>query len=183
MKNRGGSKVTLLGGSPGPSLGARSKRRSHQWAPRSWVCHGAQPDTAKRSYVATSPSRRPIIYGKKHWDLVCCQKCDTEVRGCWCPGPEQQRVALGTWNVTSVGGKEPTLVWEVKRHQLDLVGLTSTHSMGSGTKLWERGWTLFFSRAAQGVRCWAGLGILTSLQLSTAALEFTPVNESRLHTP
>ena len=66
---------------------------------------------------------------------------------------------------------------EVERYQLDMVGLTSTHSTGSGTKLLERGWTLHFSGVAQGVRHQAGVGILTSPRLSAAVLEFSPVNE------
>ncbi|KAK5902677.1 hypothetical protein CesoFtcFv8_007911 [Champsocephalus esox] len=66
---------------------------------------------------------------------------------------------------------------EVERYQLDLVGLTSTHSVGSGTLLLDRGWTLFFSGVAQGVRRQAGVGILTSPRLGASLLEFTPVDK------
>jgi len=69
-------------------------------------------------------------------------------------------------------GKEPELVREVEQYQLDIVGLTSTHSAGSGTKLLEKGWTLFFSGVAQGERHRVGVGILTSPRLSAAVLEF-----------
>jgi len=48
----------------------------------------------------------------------------------------------------------------VERYQLDMVGLTCTHSTGSGTKLLERGWTLSFSRVAHGVRRQAGWGLV-----------------------
>ena len=51
------------------------------------------------------------------------------------PRPWLQRLTLGTWNVTSLGGKEPELVREVERYWLDLVGPTSTHSVGSGSKV------------------------------------------------
>jgi len=68
-------------------------------------------------------------------------------------------------------------VLEVERHQPDIVGLTSTQSTGSGTKLLEMGWTLSFSGVAQGERRWAGLGILTSPRLSAAVLEFSLENE------
>jgi len=78
---------------------------------------------------------------------------------------------------TSLGGKEPELVQEVGHYQLDLVGLTSTHSVSSGTLLLDRGWTLFFSGVAQGVRRRAGVGILTSPRLGASLLEFTPVDE------
>ena len=36
------------------------------------------------------------------------------------------------WNVTTLGEKEPEMVREVESYQLDLVGLASTHSIGSG---------------------------------------------------
>ena len=67
-----------------------------------------------------------------------------------CADPWNHRLALGTWIVTSLAGKKPELVREEERYQLDIVGLTSTHSTGSGTKLLERGWSLTFSGVAQG---------------------------------
>lgn len=76
--------------------------------------------------------------------------------------PGRQSLALGTWNVTSLWGKEPELVREMERYQLDLVGLTSTHSLCSGTALLDRGWTLFFYGVGQGVRRQACVGILIS---------------------
>jgi len=42
--------------------------------------------------------------------------------------PRHHRLVLGSWNVTSLAGKEPEPVQEVERYQLDMVGLTSTHS-------------------------------------------------------
>ena len=61
------------------------------------------------------------------------------VTGLGRPRPGQQRLTLVMWNVTSLGGKEPELVREVERYWLDLVGLTSTHSIGSGSKLLDMG--------------------------------------------
>ena len=46
-----------------------------------------------------------------------------------------------TWNVTFLMVKECELVQEIERYQLEIAGLTSTHSLGSGTSLLERGWT------------------------------------------
>jgi len=86
-------------------------------------------------------------------------------------------LALGTWNVTLLAGEEPELVREVERYQLEIVGLTSTHSQGSGTELLERGWTLFYSGVTRGERRRAGVGLLVSPQLSRLVLEFTPVDE------
>ena len=66
---------------------------------------------------------------------------------------------MGTWNVTSLA----------ERYRLEIVGLTSTHSLGSGAQLLERGWTLLYSGAA--------LDLLIAPQLSRHVLEFSPVNE------
>ena len=66
---------------------------------------------------------------------------------------------------TSLVGKEPELVREVEKFRLDIVGLTSTHSKGSGTSLLERGWTLFHS------------GVATGERLGACMLGFTPVDE------
>ncbi|KAI3352245.1 hypothetical protein L3Q82_005218 [Scortum barcoo] len=94
------------------------------------------------------------------------------------PNPWTKTLAIGTWNVTSLGGKEPELkVREVERYRLEIVGLTSTHSLGSGTQLLERGWTLHYSGVAQGERRRAGVGLIIAPQLSRHVLEFTPVNE------
>ncbi|KAI3377887.1 hypothetical protein L3Q82_008465 [Scortum barcoo] len=43
------------------------------------------------------------------------------------PNPWTKPLAIGTWNVTSLGGKEPELVREVERYRLEIVGLTSMH--------------------------------------------------------
>ncbi|KAI3377613.1 hypothetical protein L3Q82_008772 [Scortum barcoo] len=76
------------------------------------------------------------------------------------------------------GGRSLSLkVREVERYRLEIVGLTSTHSLGSGTQLLERGWTLHYSGVAQGERRRAGVGLLIAPQLSRHVLEFTPVNE------
>ncbi|KAI3369110.1 hypothetical protein L3Q82_026075, partial [Scortum barcoo] len=102
-----------------------------------------------------------------------------------CPrGPGRAQPEMATWArlpghgmSPALGGKEPELVREVERYRLEIVGLTSTHSLGSGTQLLERGWTLHYSGVAQGERRRAGVGLLIAPQLSRHVLEFTPVNE------
>ena len=79
--------------------------------------------------------------------------------------------------MTSLAGKEPELVEEIKRYQLDIVGLSSTHSIGSGTKSLDGGWNLSYSGVPEHERPRAGVGILTSPRLSAAVLEFVPVDE------
>lgn len=61
-----------------------------------------------------------------------------------------------TWNVTSLVGKEPELVREVVRCQLDIVCI-SRHESFSGTSFLERGFILFHSGVALGERWrWGG---------------------------
>ncbi|TWW67270.1 hypothetical protein D4764_02G0003110 [Takifugu flavidus] len=98
-------------------------------------------------------------------------------QGPWRSDPRLHKLALGTWNVTSLVGKEPELVREVEKFRLDIVGLTSTHGKGSGTSHLERGWTLYHSGVADGERRRAGVAILVAPQLSACILEFTPVDE------
>lgn len=43
--------------------------------------------------------------------------------------PRKQSPATGTWNVTSLWSKEPELVRDAHRYQLDIVSLTSKHSL------------------------------------------------------
>ncbi|KAI3364498.1 hypothetical protein L3Q82_011284, partial [Scortum barcoo] len=77
------------------------------------------------------------------------------------PNPWTKTLAIGTWNVTSLGGKEPELeMREVERYRLEIVGLTSTHSLGSGTQLLERAGpstTLELPRVSGGELVWACL--------------------------
>lgn len=58
------------------------------------------------------------------------------------------------------GRKEPELVWEVERHQLELIRLPPKHSVASGTQLLEKGGTLRYSglsRVSGGGLVWADL--------------------------
>lgn len=58
----------------------------------------------------------------------------------WGPRPSYPwhcRLVLPTWNVPSLAEKEPELVWEEEAVLTNIVGLTSTHSAGSGTKRLE----------------------------------------------
>lgn len=85
----------------------------------------------------------------------------------------------GSWHMEHnlTGGEEPEVVREVERYQLDIVGLPSIHSIGSGTKLLNnKRWSLSYSGVAQGERLWVGVGIITSPWLAATQLEFFPVD-------
>ncbi|TWW56117.1 hypothetical protein D4764_08G0001040 [Takifugu flavidus] len=76
-------------------------------------------------------------------------------RGPWRSDPQLWKLAFGTWNITSLAGKELELAGEVERYRLDMVSLTSTHSVGLGTQVLEGGWTLFYAGVAQVVCAYA----------------------------
>ncbi|KAK3539176.1 hypothetical protein QTP86_028667, partial [Hemibagrus guttatus] len=137
------------------------------------------PSLCLRDSAGHSPKkrRRPTTRRKEHKGPVQCVLGSGHGRGPRRPKPWTKNLAFGTWNVTSLGGKEPELVREVERYRLEIVGLASTHSLGSGTQLLERGWTLFFSGVPHGERRRAGVGLLIAPQLSRHVLEFSPVNE------
>ncbi|KAK7938962.1 hypothetical protein WMY93_002288 [Mugilogobius chulae] len=134
--------------SPGPHPGARPGVGARRRAPGGRVlAHGTRPGPARKGNVEP-PSHRPTTRRKDHRGRVQCVLGGGQVEVPGRPRPCTRSLALGTWNVTSLAGKEPELVREVERFRLDIVGLTSTHSLGSGTITLERGWTLHFSGVA-----------------------------------
>ncbi|KAI3371860.1 hypothetical protein L3Q82_006739 [Scortum barcoo] len=164
---------------PGPHPGARPGVGARRRAPGGRVfAHGTRPGSARNGDVGP-PSSRLTTRRKVHEGPVQCGLGSSrQAGGPRRPNPWTKTLAIGTWNVTwhLGGGKEPELVREVERYRLEIVGLTSTHSLGSGTQLLERGWTLHYSGVAQGERRRAGVGLLIAPQLSRHVLEFTPVN-------
>lgn len=153
---------------PGPEGGQRALGGQ--------IFHVAQLGTAQRTFVATTPSRGHITYGKNSWGQVYYQKGGNEDRWYQWTGPGWQTLALGTWSVTSLRGKEPELVRDIHHYRLDMVGLPSTRSISTGTKPLDWGWNLFFSGTAQGVRHQSGVGILAvpgGLQLQPPAQLFS----------
>ncbi|KAI3374382.1 hypothetical protein L3Q82_006210 [Scortum barcoo] len=133
----------------------------------SWVTESFVPSSLDLSFLSDRKPREPscpiIKYAtisrkfrlttrrKVHEGPVQCGLSSSRGWGPQRPNPWTKTLAIGTRNVTSLGGKEPELVREVERYQLEIVGLTSTHSLGSGTQLLERGWTLHYSGVAQAV--------------------------------
>ena len=81
------------------------------------------------------------------------------------------------------GWKEPELMREVERNQLETVGLTSMHSLASGTQLLERGWTVFYSGVACSERRRAGVCAHSSPAQPPFAGAFPGECEGRLPAP
>ncbi|KAK3522456.1 hypothetical protein QTP86_011802 [Hemibagrus guttatus] len=101
--------------SPGPHPGARPGVGARSRAPggRVLAC-GTRPGTARRNDVGP-PSHRPTTRRKEHKGPVPCVLGSGHGQGPRRPKPWTKNLALGTWNVTSLRGKEPELVREVER--------------------------------------------------------------------
>jgi len=88
--------------------------------------------------------------------------------------PRRRRLVLGTWNVTSLVGKEPELVREVERYQLD--GWAHLHAQ-------HRFWNQTLGEGLDSLLFWSFPGCEAlggcgdTPWLSTTVLEFSPVNE------
>ncbi|KAI3373481.1 hypothetical protein L3Q82_021949 [Scortum barcoo] len=157
----------------GPHPGARPGVGAQWRAPGGRVfAHGTRPGSARNGDVGP-PSSRLTTRRKVHEGPVQCGLGSSRGGGPRRPNPWTKTLAIGTWNVTSLGGKEPELVREVERYRLEIVGLTSTHSLGSGTQLLERGWTLHYSGVAQAVQ--STLAFLESLG---GVLDSAPTGDS-----
>ncbi|KAI3354588.1 hypothetical protein L3Q82_019093 [Scortum barcoo] len=89
-----------------PGLGFGARRR----APGGRVfAHGTRPGSARNSDVGP-PSSRLTTRRKVHEGPVQCGLGSSRGRGPRRPNPWTKTLAIGTWNVTSLGGKEPELV-------------------------------------------------------------------------
>nr|XP_049618339.1 craniofacial development protein 2-like [Syngnathus scovelli] len=164
-------------GLPDPPSGARpgggARRRTS--GGRAFA-HGARPGIARKGNVGP-PSHGLTTCGRGQKGRVQCELGGSQRQGPWRSDPRLQKLALGTWNATSLAGKEPELVCEAEKFRLDIVGLASMHSLGSGTSPLERGWTLFHSGVTHDERRRAGVGIFIAPWLGACTLGFTPVNE------
>lgn len=114
------------------------------------------------SILGPAPPRPDIQVG------VCCQLGSRERRGllaCW-----PLRLALGMWSITSLIEGSCWRRWSSTNY---IVGFTSLHRSGSGTKPLDSVWNLFFSGVGHCKRCWAGVGIPTSPWQSTTVFKFS----------
>ena len=102
-------------------------------------------------------------------------------QGPWQSDPRLQKLALETWNVTSLKRKEPDLVHKIEKFRLDIVGLTSMQGKVSGNCPLKRGWAFFHSGVADNEKQWAGVAILVAPQLSACADSLVLLGDFNAH--
>ncbi|KAI3351343.1 hypothetical protein L3Q82_005884 [Scortum barcoo] len=94
----------------GPHPGARPGVGARRRAPGGRVfAHGTRPGSARNGDVGP-PSSRLTTRRKVHEGPVQCGLGSSRGGGPRRPNPWTKTLAIGTWNVTSLGGKEPELV-------------------------------------------------------------------------
>ena len=89
----------------------------------------------------------------------------------------QSKLNTGTWNVTTLNGKEVEIVEEARKNRLDILGISSTKKKGKGSFNLKNGWQLFYSGIDTSVYAQAGVTIMIGPNLADAVLEWKPVNE------
>ncbi|KAI3369614.1 hypothetical protein L3Q82_025324 [Scortum barcoo] len=164
MKRRISRTVTSPGlALPGPHPGARPGVGARRRAPGGRVfAHGTRPGSARNGDVGP-PSSRLTTRRKVHEGPVQCglgsSRGGREPRR---PNPWNKTLAIGTWNVTSLGGKEPELLGQQ--------ALEPSSLRGAGPST-----TLELPRVSGGELVWACS--YSSPAQPPRVLEFTPVNE------
>ena len=68
-------------------------------------------------------------------------------------------MSIGTWNVRSLSGKEVELVEEIKKYNIDILGITETKKKGEGMENYE-GYKLIYSGVGANERARAGVAAL-----------------------
>ncbi|KAI3373348.1 hypothetical protein L3Q82_006650 [Scortum barcoo] len=156
MKRRISRTVTSPGlALPGPHPGARPGVGARRRAPGGRVfAHGTRPGSARNGDVGP-PSSRLTTRRKVHEGPVQCGLGSSRGREPRRPNPWNKTLAIGTWNVTSLGGR-------------------SLSSCGSSLRGAGPSTTLELPRVSGGELVWA---CFIAPQLSRHVLEFTPVNE------
>ncbi|KAI3362682.1 hypothetical protein L3Q82_001749 [Scortum barcoo] len=121
IKDRSRRRIGVTGPHPGarPGVGAAGE------APGGRVfAHGTRPGSARNGDVGPPSSRLTTrkVHEGVHEGPVQCGLGSSVVAGePRRPNPWNKTLAIGTWNVTSLGGKEPELVREVEveRYRLE----------------------------------------------------------------
>ncbi|KAI3358274.1 hypothetical protein L3Q82_003272 [Scortum barcoo] len=165
---------------PGPHPGARPGVGAQ--AGERLVVAGSLPTGPGRAQPEMAdvgpPSSRLTTRRKVHEGPVQCGLGSSRGGGPRRPNPWTKTLAIGTWNVTSLGGKEPELkgVREVERypardsrahlHACIAWALEPSSLRGAGPST-----TLELPRVSERRR--AGVGLLIAPQLSRHVLEFT----------
>ncbi|KAI3358762.1 hypothetical protein L3Q82_014724 [Scortum barcoo] len=83
----------------------------------------AQPEMATWARLSSRLTTRR----KVHEGPVQCGLGSSRGGGPRRPNPWTKTLAIGTWNVTSLGGKEPELVQEVERYRLEIPPCVGVH--------------------------------------------------------
>ncbi|XP_022191946.2 craniofacial development protein 2-like [Nilaparvata lugens] len=83
---------------------------------------------------------------------------------------------FGTWNVTSIAGKECEVVEEMEKYGLKLMGISETKKKGCGEMALDKGYTFLYSGVEMKARAKEGVGIILSDECQRKMVSWTAVN-------
>ncbi|CAF4583492.1 unnamed protein product, partial [Rotaria sp. Silwood2] len=89
----------------------------------------------------------------------------------------QHKINIGTWNVTSLTGKEMEVVEEAQKYHLDILGISSTKRKSKGSLTLNNGCQLYYSGVDTTTYAQAWVAILVNPRLAESIVEWKPINE------
>lgn len=88
----------------------------------------------------------------------------------------RNRIRFGTWNITSLTGKELEIIQEIEKYKVQVLGLAEIKKKGSGLMNMDKGYVLRYSGSPRGNRTTEGVGIIMSSEMDRRVTSWEPVN-------
>lgn len=121
----------------------------------------------------TKRKDKPQENGKKIKDIdksdndVEMEKGVKGVRG-------NNNLKIGTWNLTSLRGKECELVQEMEEYKIQIMGISETKKCGKGKTKIAESCTMYYSGVDKDHRAKEGVGIVVTEEIEKRISEFKP---------
>lgn len=86
------------------------------------------------------------------------------------------KVSIGTWNITSLNGKEIEITEEMSRFKIDILGISEVKKQGKGNIKLTNEYTLYYSGTDPGQRNKEGVGIIMADRLNRRVIKAETIN-------
>ncbi|KAK9687816.1 hypothetical protein QE152_g35987 [Popillia japonica] len=85
-------------------------------------------------------------------------------------------MGAGTWNITSLTGKEVEITKEMRKFKLDILGISETRKQGKGNIKLTDGYTLYYSGIEPGQRIKERVGIIVADWIDRRIVKVETIN-------
>lgn len=89
---------------------------------------------------------------------------------------KKRNMIMGTWNITSLTGKEVEIVEEMEKYKIAILGLSETKKKGTGDIQLDKGYTLKYSGVGKDQRAKEGVGIILNKETSDRVIFWEAIN-------